>query len=81
MKLCDAISDNMIAYHQMYQSMEAKFEGCELNILAGPATRKPMLWLISARHALLYQMESFMKSLLKRSIKVKKFGSSRHIGY
>jgi ribonuclease HI len=28
--LCDAISDNMIAYRQMYQSMKAKFEGCEL---------------------------------------------------
>ena len=30
MNLYDAISDNMIAYRQMYQSMEAKFEGCEL---------------------------------------------------
>jgi uncharacterized membrane protein len=30
MNLCDAISDNMIAYRQMYQSMEAKFEGCAL---------------------------------------------------
>jgi ribonuclease HI len=25
MNLCDAISNNMIAYRQMYQSMEAKF--------------------------------------------------------
>jgi hypothetical protein len=30
MNLCDVVSDNMISYHQMYQSMEAKFEGCEL---------------------------------------------------
>jgi hypothetical protein len=30
MNLCDASSDNMIAYQQMYQSMEAQFEGCEL---------------------------------------------------
>ena len=30
MNLCDAISDNMIAYRQMYQSMEANFEGCGL---------------------------------------------------
>jgi ribonuclease HI len=30
MNLCDSISDNMIAYRQMYQSMEAKFKGCEL---------------------------------------------------
>jgi hypothetical protein len=28
MNLCDAISENMIAYRQIYQSMEAKFEGC-----------------------------------------------------
>lgn len=28
--LCDAVSDNMIAYRQLYQNMEAKFEGCEL---------------------------------------------------
>jgi hypothetical protein len=30
MNFCDAISDNMIAYRQMYQSMKAKFEGCDL---------------------------------------------------
>jgi hypothetical protein len=30
MNLCDAVSDNMIAYRQLYQSMETKFEGCEL---------------------------------------------------
>ncbi|XP_071681660.1 uncharacterized protein [Lolium perenne] len=30
MNLCDAVSDNMIAYHQLYQNIEAKFEGCEL---------------------------------------------------
>jgi hypothetical protein len=30
MNLCDTVSDNMIAYHQLYQNMEAKFEGCEL---------------------------------------------------
>jgi hypothetical protein len=30
MNLCDVVSDNMIAYRQLYQNMEAKFEGCEL---------------------------------------------------
>ncbi|KAK1643510.1 hypothetical protein QYE76_061315 [Lolium multiflorum] len=28
--LQDKVSDNMIAYRQLYQNMEAKFEGCEL---------------------------------------------------
>jgi ribonuclease HI len=39
MNLCDAVSDNMIAYRQMYQSMEAKFEGCELQHI-GRATNE-----------------------------------------
>ncbi|KAK1605676.1 hypothetical protein QYE76_029349 [Lolium multiflorum] len=30
MNLRDAVSDNMIAYHEMYCLMEGKFEGCEL---------------------------------------------------
>ena len=30
MNLCDAISDNMIAYREMYNTLEASFEGCEL---------------------------------------------------
>jgi hypothetical protein len=30
MNLCDTVSDNMIAYRQLYQNMEPKFEGCEL---------------------------------------------------
>jgi hypothetical protein len=39
MNFCDAISDNMIAYRQMYQSMEAKFEGYELKNI-GRASNK-----------------------------------------
>ena len=30
MNLCDAISDNMIAYREMYNALESSFEGCEL---------------------------------------------------
>jgi ribonuclease HI len=30
MYLCDAVSDNMVAYREMYRLMEGKFEGCEL---------------------------------------------------
>ncbi|KAK1626826.1 hypothetical protein QYE76_001141 [Lolium multiflorum] len=39
MNLCDAVSDNMISYHQLYQNMEAKFEGCELKHI-GRASNK-----------------------------------------
>ena len=30
MNKCDALSDNMVAYREMYNLLEAKFEGCEL---------------------------------------------------
>lgn len=34
MNLCDAISDNMITYREMYNTLEASFEGCELKHIA-----------------------------------------------
>ena len=30
MKACDALADNMVAYHDLYNMMEGEFEGCEL---------------------------------------------------
>ena len=30
MKACDALTDNMIAYRDLYNMMEGEFEGCEL---------------------------------------------------
>ena len=30
MKRCDAISDNMTAYRDMYDVLKANFDGCEL---------------------------------------------------
>ena len=30
MNPCDAVSDNMVVYREMYRLMEGKFEGCEL---------------------------------------------------
>src|SRR4051812_11432724 len=34
MNLCDAINDNMVAYREMYNTLEASFEGCELKHIA-----------------------------------------------
>ena len=31
MKRCDVNSDNMAAYRDMYDALEAKFDGCELH--------------------------------------------------
>ena len=30
MKACDTLADNMVAYRDLYNMMEAEFEGCEL---------------------------------------------------
>ena len=30
MKACDAIADNMIAYRDLYNTLEGDFDGCEL---------------------------------------------------
>src|SRR4051794_23463764 len=34
MNLCDAINDNMLAYREMYNILEASFKGCELKHIA-----------------------------------------------
>src|SRR3954468_21688035 len=34
MNLCDTINDNMVAYREMYNTLEASFEGCELKHIA-----------------------------------------------
>src|ERR1043165_9844436 len=33
MRNCDAISDNMAAYQQLYNTLEGSFDGCELNYI------------------------------------------------
>ena len=30
MKACDALTDNIVAYRDLYNLMEGEFEGCEL---------------------------------------------------
>src|SRR3954468_16434029 len=34
MNLCDVINDNMVAYREMYNILEASFEGCKLKHIA-----------------------------------------------
>src|SRR3954470_8658160 len=34
MNLCETINDNMVAYREMYNILEASFEGCELKHIA-----------------------------------------------
>jgi ribonuclease HI len=43
MNQCDAISDNMTAYRNLYYNLEGTFDGCEVSHVSRPATRKPTI--------------------------------------
>jgi ribonuclease HI len=64
MYLCDAISDKLIAYRQMYQSMEAKFEGCELKHIGRASNEEADALANIAPHAPQFQMEFSMNKLI-----------------
>src|SRR3954468_9936472 len=34
MRDCDAVADNMAAYHKLYNTLEVSFDGCELNYIS-----------------------------------------------
>jgi hypothetical protein len=81
MNLCDAINDNMIAYHQLYQSMEAKFEGCELKHI-GRASNEDADTLANIGSTCFSIPDGVFYSVItQRSIKVKNFGTTRSIDY
>ena len=40
MKACDALTDNMIAYRNLYNMMEGEFEGCELRQIGCESMKK-----------------------------------------
>jgi ribonuclease HI len=81
MNLCDAISDNMIAYQQMYQSMEDKFEGFELKHI-GRASNEEADALANIGSTCSHIPDGvFYEVITQRSIKVKNLGSSGSIDY
>jgi ribonuclease HI len=81
MNLCDAISNNMIAYQQMYQSMEAKFEGFELKHI-GRASNEEADALANIGSTCSHIPDGvFYEVITQRSIKVKNLGSSGSIDY
>jgi ribonuclease HI len=43
MNRCDAISDNMTSYRNLYYYLEGTFDGCEVSHVQEPATRKPTI--------------------------------------
>ena len=58
MKACDAISENMAVYRDLYNTLEGSFDGCELCHIGEAAMRKPILWPILGPPAHPYFPES-----------------------
>jgi ribonuclease HI len=81
MNLCDVVSDNMIAYHQMYQSMEAKFEGYELKDIRRATNEEADALANIASTCSAIPDGVFYKVINQRSIKVKNIGTSGRVDY
>jgi ribonuclease HI len=44
MNRCDALSDNMTAYRNLYYYLEGTFDGCEYRTPVEQTMRKPIFW-------------------------------------
>src|SRR5664279_4757484 len=76
MKECDAISENMIAYRNMYNSLEGSFDGCELCHVGRASNEEAdKLANIGSTRAPI-PPGVFLESIDQRSIKVKKLVDS-----
>ena len=72
MKECDAISENMIAYRNMYNLLEGSFDGCELCHVGRASNEEDdKLANIGSTHAPI-PPGVFLEAIDQRSIKVKK---------
>src|SRR5664279_4104722 len=72
MKECDAISENMIAYRNMYNLLEGSFDGCKLCHVGRASNEEAdKLANIGSTHAPI-PPGVFLESIDQRSIKVKK---------
>jgi hypothetical protein len=71
MNLCDAVSDNRIAYREMYRSMEGKFEWCKQKNI-GRASNEEAYTLANIESTCFAIPDGvFYKVINQRSIRVK----------
>jgi hypothetical protein len=71
MNLCDAVGDHMVAYREIYNLMEGKFEGCKLKHI-GRASNEEVDTLENIGSACSAIMDRvFYEVINQRSVKVK----------
>ena len=71
MKKCDAVSDNMIAYRELYNQLEGSFDGCELSHISRASNEEAdTLANIGSTRAPVPE-GVFLEKINERSIKVK----------
>jgi ribonuclease HI len=61
MNRCDALSDNMTAYRNLYYYLEGTFDGCEYRTSVEQTMRKPIFWQTSGPNVYPYLQEFFGK--------------------
>ena len=68
--MCDAVNDNMVAYRDLYNTLEGEFDGCELNHIGRASEEVDALANIRSTRALV-PTGVFLEQINERSIKVK----------
>ena len=75
MKACDATTENMIAYRELYNNMEDNFDGCELRHIGCESNEESDILanLVSTKAPI--PLDTFLKRIEHRSIKLKQKGT------
>jgi hypothetical protein len=69
MNRCDAISDNMTAYRNLYYYLEGTLMDAKFHTSIGQVTKKPTTWKTSGPNAYPCHQESSGEEIIKGSIK------------
>jgi hypothetical protein len=72
MNRCDAVSDNMAAYRDMYNTLEATFDGCESSHIARARNEEADTLANIGSQCLSIPAGVFWEEIKERSIKIKK---------
>jgi hypothetical protein len=81
MNCCDAVSDNMTAYRNLYYYLERTFDGCEVSDISRASNEETDNLANIGSQCLPVPLGVFWEEIIERSIKGKKnFESGRRLG-
>jgi hypothetical protein len=80
MNKCDAISDNMTAYRNLYYYLEGTFDGCEVSHVSRASNKEADNLANIGSQCLLIPQGVFWEEIIERSIKNKKTSTTEDQG-